>query len=374
MYVMLLAFWGLATAVVAQGVEWKPTSTAGVRPDRPAGLLGFRPEQAPSEKTATGPARLRWLSPATHGRTSKNSPLPTEDGGREGNAAAVAAPAPLAEVVSVVLEAPALGETDDVLADPFGDRSSESGQSRTTPRNHAAPTLAAARPPQALQPPEVLPPPAPIIPPPQGETKSGPKTSPMVANAQPPSPSEPLPRGKPPEQLLEAIPQGPTDERPMEQQLTQVPGVGKDECPPFERMRKITEITDNIAPKPGKFPVECPLGGGVFTERRWAPTTFTWTASALCHKPLYFEQVGVERYGHNLGPILQPFASGAHFFLTIPILPYKMGLTPPNECIYTLGYYRPGSCAPRILDPFPLSVRAALAEGGAWTGLAFLVP
>ena len=82
----------------------------------------------------------------------------------------------------------------------------------------------------------------------------------------------------------------------------------------------------------------------------------------------------MERYGHNLGPILQPFASGAHFFLTVPILPYKMGLEPPDECIYTLGYYRPGSCAPWILDPLPLSVRAALAQGGVWTGMAFLIP
>ena len=32
--------------------------------------------------------------------------------------------------------------------------------------------------------------------------------------------------------------------------------------------------------------------------------------------------------------------------------------------MYTLGYYRPGSCAPYMLDPLPISVRAGLMEAG----------
>ncbi len=45
-----------------------------------------------------------------------------------------------------------------------------------------------------------------------------------------------------------------------------------------------------------------------------------------------------------------------------------MGLYPPRECIYTLGYYRPGDYSPYIFDAIPLSMRAALFEAGAWTG------
>ena len=119
---------------------------------------------------------------------------------------------------------------------------------------------------------------------------------------------------------------------------------------------------------------ECTLGDKVFQTRAWLPTTFTWKASGLCHKPLYFEDVHLERYGHSWGPLAQPVLSGAHFFLTFPILPYKMGLYPPRECIYTLGYYRPGSCAPYMLDPLPISVRAALFEAGAWVGGVYLIP
>ncbi|KKL25969.1 hypothetical protein LCGC14_2399990, partial [marine sediment metagenome] len=108
--------------------------------------------------------------------------------------------------------------------------------------------------------------------------------------------------------------------------------------------------------------------------RPWCGTTFAWKASGLCHKPLYFEDVHLERYGHSHGPYIQPIISGAHFFLSVPILPYKMGLYPPNECMYTLGYYRPGSCAPYLLDPLPISIRAALAQGGVATGVAYLLP
>lgn len=129
---------------------------------------------------------------------------------------------------------------------------------------------------------------------------------------------------------------------------------------------------DAILPQPCALPAK--TYDPSFRPSTWAPTSFAWKASGLCHKPLYFEDVHLERYGHSWGPYLQPVISGAHFFLTVPILPYKMGLNPPGECLYTLGYYRPGSCAPYLLDPIPLSIRAAFAQGGVSTGMAFLIP
>jgi hypothetical protein len=108
--------------------------------------------------------------------------------------------------------------------------------------------------------------------------------------------------------------------------------------------------------------------------RNWVASTFTYQASGLCHKPLYFEEVQLERYGHTAGPIKQPLLSGAHFFLNIAVLPYKMGINPPCECQYALGYYRPGSCAPWHIPPVPISVRGALAEAGAWVGGIYIIP
>jgi hypothetical protein len=122
------------------------------------------------------------------------------------------------------------------------------------------------------------------------------------------------------------------------------------------------------------IPIECDLEGGNFNERNWCQTNVMWKASGLCHKPLYFEDPHLERYGHEWGPISQPIVSGAHFFGTFFILPYKMGLQTPNECVYALGHYRPGSCAPYMIDPLPFTWRAALFEAGAWVGGAAAIP
>lgn len=122
------------------------------------------------------------------------------------------------------------------------------------------------------------------------------------------------------------------------------------------------------------YPFSCGLGEQPFRGRRWDQVTFMWKASGLCHKPLYFEQVQLERYGHSWGPYVQPIISGAHFFATFPVLPYKMGIQAPNECVYTLGYYRPGNCAPYMIDAVPFTWRAAAFEAGAWVGGAAAIP
>lgn len=121
-------------------------------------------------------------------------------------------------------------------------------------------------------------------------------------------------------------------------------------------------------------PTECSVGDERHQQREWLASTMTWKASALCHKPLYFEEVQLERYGHSAGPFLQPALSGAHFFLNIAALPYKMGINPPNECRYALGYYRPGSCAPWLLPPVPLSIRGGLMQAGAVVGGIYVIP
>ncbi len=147
-----------------------------------------------------------------------------------------------------------------------------------------------------------------------------------------------------------------------------------EKCPSPKDLKPIAELNTDIKPSEGDLPHDCPLGNATFRGRSFEEITYTWTASGLCHKPLYFEDVQLERYGHMAGPFVQPFASAAHFFLTFPILPYKMGLETPNECMYSLGFYRPGDCAPYLFDPLPLSVRGALFEAGAWVGGVCLIP
>ena len=122
------------------------------------------------------------------------------------------------------------------------------------------------------------------------------------------------------------------------------------------------------------LPIECRLEQVAFVERSWTPMTFTWKASNLCHNPLYFEDVNLERYGHTHGPILEPFVQTAHFFGNIAVLPYKMGVHCPTECQYALGYYRPGNCAPWITPPVPISVKGAAVQAATMTGLILLIP
>ena len=83
-------------------------------------------------------------------------------------------------------------------------------------------------------------------------------------------------------------------------------------------------------------------GGGLL----WAPQFFTWAAPSFYHRPLYFEQVNLERYGYGPWHCLQPLYSSGHFFGSVGLLPYKMLKHPPHEKSYTLGHGRPGDCVP----------------------------
>jgi hypothetical protein len=116
-----------------------------------------------------------------------------------------------------------------------------------------------------------------------------------------------------------------------------------------------------------------PHGLGGIRARPWADRSFAWEASGLCHRPLYFQEVNLERYGYSF-PLAQPVVSAAHFFGRIPALPYLMTVDAPHRCVYTLGHYRPGSCAPLAWHLVPFDPLAAAAQAGAVTGLVYLIP
>lgn len=123
-----------------------------------------------------------------------------------------------------------------------------------------------------------------------------------------------------------------------------------------------------------QVPEECIVSTGLYPDRFWTCQTVTWHASNLCHKPLYFENVNLERYGHSAGPVMQPLRSTGHFFVSLLTLPYHTAINPPNECIYALGYYRPGNCAPWLVDPFPISLAGAARQATLTTGAWYILP
>ena len=73
----------------------------------------------------------------------------------------------------------------------------------------------------------------------------------------------------------------------------------------------------------------------------WVSTYALWKSPNLAHRPLYFEDANLERFGgERLG---QPLFSAAHFFASVATLPYQIGQNPGNDLYYVSGYGRPGN-------------------------------
>ncbi len=108
--------------------------------------------------------------------------------------------------------------------------------------------------------------------------------------------------------------------------------------------------------------------------RGWIARGFHWAAPNFAHQPTYFDNIPAERYGQTLCPVLQPVFNGAHFFASLPAVPYKMAVNPPHELIYTMGYYRPGSPAPCVRQQVPWQADAATVETAVVLGLIFALP
>jgi hypothetical protein len=159
----------------------------------------------------------------------------------------------------------------------------------------------------------------------------------------------------------------------------------------FAPHKPLSQLGINIAAPEGKLPSD--LAGSCWEQinaqsdpccdrRCWPILLYEWDATSLCYNPLYFEEINLERYGYGcgcccccgLGNCVQPFVSGAHFFGTLPILPYCMAHECPGDCVYTLGHYRPGSCPPWQCYRPPIDPVAGAAEAGFWIGMCAAFP
>ena len=147
--------------------------------------------------------------------------------------------------------------------------------------------------------------------------------------------------------------------------------------------KPFSSVTTAIAATGKDFPPN--LAAGPFADagkseqregasRTWTETMYFWEPAALCHNPLYFEEVNLERYGYTRGKVIQPLVSAAHFFGSVVALPYLTAADRPRDCIYTLGHYRPGSYAPYRFHFPPRSTPAGIIEAGVVTGLIFAFP
>ena len=106
------------------------------------------------------------------------------------------------------------------------------------------------------------------------------------------------------------------------------------------------DIRESNSKAPDDRSVELSSGstGQAWNQLYSSPKVFAWAAPDIRYRPLYFEEVALERYGHTSGWYTQPIFSSVHFFKSVSTLPFEMMKERPFSCDYPLGYCRPGSC------------------------------
>ena len=111
-----------------------------------------------------------------------------------------------------------------------------------------------------------------------------------------------------------------------------------------------------------------------YSERSFPQIALAWEPSNFYFYPLYFADPALERYGHTYNPVIQPLASIARAGMQFAFLPYQMVIDPPCREVSSLGYYRPGECAPKLHYQVPLNAEAAVVQAGYVAGLYFVIP
>ena len=146
-------------------------------------------------------------------------------------------------------------------------------------------------------------------------------------------------------------------------------------CPPADAGADDGEDGDDgaAADTAAYCPTVRPLSDEPFVPRAATPLSYRWAASNIAYNPLYFQDVSLERYGHNHG-IFQPAVSAGKFTTQLIGLPYQMAIDHPHKCVSPLGYYRPGDCAPKLHYQIPFNLRAAAVQAAVVSGVAAVVP
>lgn len=96
------------------------------------------------------------------------------------------------------------------------------------------------------------------------------------------------------------------------------------------------------------------------------PRAFYWEAPEIRYRPLYFEDVELERYGRTYSHPRQMLRSAWHFAKSTAMLPHKMWHDHPLSCDWPLGFARPGICPPSIHQRHYYGHRSTDLMTGEW--------
>ena len=156
-------------------------------------------------------------------------------------------------------------------------------------------------------------------------------------------------------------------------------GDGEDDLDRFNR--RLQDVPLDVRPTEGTMPTP-PAIAEHPEQPRWVDicdgegqpmTVVSCTPWTFCFRPLYFEEINLERYGCTAG-ILQPGISGAHFFGSIALMPYKMVVWPPRSCVCSNGFSRCTDCRPPGYRECVWSWKAAAVEAGIVAGIVLALP
>ncbi len=145
--------------------------------------------------------------------------------------------------------------------------------------------------------------------------------------------------------------------------------------------RRLTDVPLDIRPTAGELPSiqSAAAPGDTLTPDRCIgcnecePIVCSWTPWTICFRPLYFEEIGLERYGASWG-VAQPAVSGAHFFGRVVAMPYKMWVRCPRSCVCSNGFSRCDDLPPPDYGDCVWRWDAALFEAGVVAGIVIALP
>lgn len=109
-------------------------------------------------------------------------------------------------------------------------------------------------------------------------------------------------------------------------------------------------------------------------DPEWDFSRYEFAAANTFSHPLYFEDVMLERHGHERFPLLTPMISGARFFATVPMLPYLATVRPPCDYEYKMGHFRSGDCVYPYIQRPPYQRNAVIVEAAAVARLPLILP
>jgi hypothetical protein len=121
------------------------------------------------------------------------------------------------------------------------------------------------------------------------------------------------------------------------------------------------------------YPDEPILTRDKYYGRNWQPRTLYVEPNYLCYQRLQFEQINMERYGWDLGPLSVPL-SVLTFYGDVVTLPYHAFTDPFRCCECNAGYCLPGDPTPLLLYPPQLSATGTIAETAAILTLLAIFP